>query len=279
MPVELTDSLTLDVPAAVHQLPWEAVVCHEAEAPVSAAEASRMTVGKIPYRGGIVPEERPALPGYDSGIACLLLGVFLLLAFNLNRYSTYIKTFTQDLWSVRRRENVFDVRTINETRVQMSMLLLVCVCEGIFVYALTPDTPLWSRLGMFPAIILLSVVAVAYYGAQTVAYRLVGYVFSDKVTSRQWIKGFSASQSLLGLALTIPAVLVLFNPGTACIMVSIAVFLYFTARLIFICKGFRLFYHNFDSLIYFILYLCTLEIMPLILLIRAYDFIAYFQPK
>lgn len=278
MPVEITDSVTVDVPVEVHRLPWEAVVCREAQAPSSAAETAKMTVGKIPYLGGIEPEERPTLPGYDSGIACLLLGVFLLLAFNLSRYSTYIKTFTQDLWSVRRRENVFNVRTINETRVQMSLLLLVCICEGILAHAVTADTPLWHHLGMFPVILILSAVAVAYYGAQTVAYRLVGYVFSDKVTSRQWVKGFSSSQSFLGLALTVPALLVLFNPGTAFIMVPIAVFLYFTARLIFICKGFRLFYHNFDSLVYFILYLCTLEIIPLILLVRAYDFIAYFQP-
>lgn len=278
MPVEITDSVTFDVPVAPHRTPWEVTVCREADAPVSEAERSQMTVGKIPYRSGIEPEERPTLPGYDSGIACLLLGVFLLLAFNLSRYSTYIKTFTQDLWSVRRRENVFNVRTINETRVQMSLLLLVCICEGILAHALTPATPLWGRLGMFPVVLILTSVAALYYLAQTVAYRLVGYVFSDRVTSRQWLKGFSASQSLLGLALTIPALLVLFNPGAAFIVVPIAVFLYFTARLIFISKGFRLFYHNFDSSIYFILYLCTLEIIPLILLVRAYGFIAYFQP-
>ncbi|WP_367617564.1 DUF4271 domain-containing protein, partial [uncultured Duncaniella sp.] len=32
---------------------------------------------------------------------------------------------------------------------------------------------------------------------------------------------------------------------------------------------FRLFYDNFGSLLYFILYLCTLEIVPLVLIYRA----------
>ncbi|MDE6655263.1 MAG: DUF4271 domain-containing protein [Muribaculaceae bacterium] len=34
----------------------------------------------------------------------------------------------------------------------------------------------------------------------------------------------------------------------------------------FIIKGFRIFYHKIWSLLYFILYLCTLEIVPLIIL-------------
>ncbi|MBP3590263.1 MAG: DUF4271 domain-containing protein, partial [Muribaculaceae bacterium] len=40
--------------------------------------------------------------------------------------------------------------------------------------------------------------------------------------------------------------------------------IYVSARLIFIIKGFKIFYNGFISLIYFILYLCTLEIVPLI---------------
>lgn len=37
---------------------------------------------------------------------------------------------------------------------------------------------------------------------------------------------------------------------------------YIAARVTFIAKGFRLFYDNFLSLLYFILYFCTLEIAP-----------------
>ncbi|MDE6169760.1 MAG: DUF4271 domain-containing protein, partial [Duncaniella sp.] len=48
-----------------------------------------------------------------------------------------------------------------------------------------------------------------------------------------------------------------------------AVVFYFLTRILFICKGFRLFYDNFGSLLYFILYLCTLEIVPLVLIYRV----------
>lgn len=282
MPIETADTLiaadTTAHSAETPMMPWDTALCHEAEAPWSGAESSRMTAGTIPYLKGMTPQERSTLPGYDSGVICLLILVFVLLSTNFSHYSTYIKNFTQDLWSVRRRENVFDVKTFSETRVQLSMALLVCLCEGIILYSVSTGAALWASIGIFPAILLLSAAAGLYYLLQTWSYRLTGYVFSDKVTSRLWIKGFNASQSFLGLSLTIPSLLLLFNPGLTAIMVGISVFLYFTARIIFICKGFRLFYDKFSSLSYFILYLCTLEIVPLILLFRVYFFIAKLQP-
>ncbi|MDE6240375.1 MAG: DUF4271 domain-containing protein, partial [Muribaculaceae bacterium] len=39
---------------------------------------------------------------------------------------------------------------------------------------------------------------------------------------------------------------------------------YLLFRLVFISNGFSIFYRNIFSLVYFILYLCTLEIIPLI---------------
>ncbi len=89
-----------------------------------------------------------------------------------------------------------------------------------------------------------------YYLWQLCAYRIVGYVFTDKLSARQWIKGFNASQALLGLLLTIPALIVLFNPGGAAAVANRNCLLS-DSRLIFIFKGFRLFYDNFGSLLYF----------------------------
>ncbi|MDE6061420.1 MAG: DUF4271 domain-containing protein, partial [Duncaniella sp.] len=61
-------------------------------------------------------------------------------------------------------------------------------------------------------------------------------------------------------------------------VVTIAIICYVLVRLIFIFKGFRLFYDNFGSLLYFILYLCTLEIVPPVLLWRCIGFFSKLQP-
>lgn len=259
--------------------PFAPASCVEVQAPTSAAETATMTLGKIPYTTGIRPSERQLLPGYDSGVLCMLIGVFLLLAYNFRHYSTYLKNFSYDLWSVRHTDDSFGVRTFSETGIQVSVVLLACLCEGIIVNAgLSVGGVTRGTLPTYVVIGGLMLIASLYYLWQLLAYRVVGYVFTDKISARQWLKGFNASQALLGLALTIPALVVLFNPEQAGVVLIIGATCYILARLIFIFKGFRLFYDNFGSLLYFILYLCTLEIVPPVIICRFIGFLSQLQP-
>lgn len=238
--------------------------------PLTRAELTDMTLGEIPYTHGLEPMERAGLPGYDSGVLCLLIGMFLLLAANFRHYSTFFKNFLSDLLSVRRREETFGVRTFSETGVQISIVLIACLCEGIIINSAFPERPvLGPVLGEFVIIGVFSLIAMVYYLWQLAAYGTVGAIFADKVSARMWMKGFNASQSLLCMLLVVPALFVLFNPAASRIIIILGIGFYILARLAFICKGFRLFYDNFGSLLYFILYLCTLEIVPLVLIYRA----------
>ncbi|MBD5185105.1 MAG: DUF4271 domain-containing protein [Bacteroides sp.] len=251
-------------------LPWTPLTVSEVNCPVALRGECGTGSDIPPYRHGMAPEERPQLPGYDSGTMVLLLGVFVLIAANFRHYSTFLKTFANDLWSVRRRGNVFDDHTVSETRIMGSLLLLACVCEGILAFgAVSAGLPAGSSMSIFPAIMTAVGVAVGYYVWQLAAYSITGYTFAAKSVRRQWLKGFNASQALLGLGLVIPAVMALFNPALSVTLAIIGAALYATARIIFICKGFRLFYDNFGSLLYFILYLCTLEITPVVILYKA----------
>lgn len=244
------------------------------DGPLTEAELSGTTVGVIPYTQGLEPIERAGLPGYDSGVLCLLIGMFLLLASNFRHYSTFFKSFLTDLLSVRRREKTFGVRTFSETGVQASIVLIACFSQGIIINSAFTERPAVGPVsGEFLVIGALTLVALAYYLWQLAVYGMVGAVFADKVSARMWMKGFNASQSLLSMLIVVPAVVVLFNPSASHIVIILGLISYFLARLAFICKGFRLFYDNFGSLLYFILYLCSLEIVPLVLLYRAVLFL------
>ena len=105
-----------------------------------------------------------------------------------------------------------------------------------------------------------------YYIFQLVAYNLVGYTFTTDEGRTYFVKGFTSSQSILGFLLLITALVALVFREAAEGMLITAGTLYLLARLTFIIKGFRIFYHKIWSLLYFILYLCTLEIVPLIIL-------------
>lgn len=272
-PAVRPDSMTTAAVDSVNiPSPFLKTSCRDIDAPVKTSfPLSSLTVGRIPFSNGLQGIERPLLPGYNTGVMCLLIITFLFLAANFRHYSTFVKTFTQDLWKVRNRSNIFDDHTMSETRVLASFIMVLCVSEGIILYsAIAPHirpAPIFASIGLITAIALI------FYLLQIAAYRTVGYVFTSSQNTIQWIRGFRASQSLLGITLVIPALIVLFNPGLDTAITAISLGLYILARIIFIFKGFRIFYINSFSLIYFILYLCTLEIIPPIIMCKTAVFV------
>lgn len=217
---------------------------------------------------------RNNLPGYDSWIMLIVLGVLLFAIFNFRNYSLLLKNFGRALWQVRERENAFDNHTLNETRILVSLILILCVSEGTLVMSLTSAENISPSIPSILSLLLFSLLAGVFYFFQYSSYTVVGYTFTDHNYTRQWLRCFNATQALLGLLFIIPTFIVLFNPEFTLPTAAICFVLYIGARIIFIIKGFRIFYHNLFSLIYFILYLCSLEIVPLVLVYRCRDYLS-----
>ena len=222
------------------------------------------TVTIAPYLSGNEPMARTNHPGHDSGIMMLLAFTFILVSFSFKYYRRMLSTYGQDLWNVRNRANAFDEHTSNEHSVIGILIFQLCVYAGLLISAkinsiipINPDKIMLTTCCMMGTYGL-------YYLFQLAIYSMVGYVFADKNGATQWIKGFNASQIFLGFTLILPSVISIFYPTTSGAMLTIASILYVVARLTFIFKGFRIFYKNLYSLFYFILYLCTLEIIPII---------------
>ncbi len=222
------------------------------------------TITIAPYLSGNEPMARTNHPGHDSGIMMLLAFTFILVSFSFKYYRRMLSTYGQDLWNVRNRANAFDEHTSNEHSVIGILIFQLCVYAGLLISAkinsiipINPDKIMLTTCCMMGTYGL-------YYLFQLAIYSMVGYVFADKNGATQWIKGFNASQIFLGFTLILPSVISIFYPTTSGTMLTIASILYVVARLTFIFKGFRIFYKNLYSLFYFILYLCTLEIIPII---------------
>ncbi len=237
-----------------------------------------MKTGVVDYADGLEAIPRHPLPGYDTGVMSLIIVTFLILAANFRHFKSYFKSVWNDLFSVRTRPNAFDDHTVGEERVLWSLLILLCVCEGIIAYSALSTMEIATG-NAFLTIGLLSVGAMCLYLFQLGCYQMVGYTFTTSVGRTQWVRGFNASQAMLGLALAVPALLSLFNPDFSGVLAIIGASLYIVARILFIIKGFRIFYDKIFSLFYFILYLCSLEIIPLLACGRGAFFLCYLLDK
>ena len=208
-------------------------------------------------------------PLHDTPSMALLLAGLLAVALCYHKGYKYIENFFHYMFSTRRRENMFEDHTVNETSIQAALVANTCIVEGFIIYLavqlMWPVFALSLQQGVFLHVAAYSGLALAFYAAQWVVFKLLGYTFLDAVGSKLWIDGFKASQSFLGLTLLPVLVLLMLYPAHGKLLLTVAASLYLVARLIFIYKGFRIFYGNLSSILYFLLYLCAVEIVPLVL--------------
>ena len=227
-----------------------------------------LEVMEVPPAGKAEPFVRSPL--HDTPSMALLLAGLLAVALSYHTGYKYIENFLHYMFSTRRRENLFEDHTVNETGILAALIANTCIVEGFLVYLavqlLRPSLATVLQQSVFPHIAAYCAMALGFYVIQWLVYKMMGYTFSDKVGSKLWIDGFKSSQALLGLLLLPVLVLVMLYPSSGKLLLSVSATLYLVARLIFIYKGIRIFYGNLTSILYFILYLCAVEIVPLFIM-------------
>ena len=209
-------------------------------------------------------------PLHDTPSMALLIAGLLAVALSYHTGYKYIENFFHYMFSTRRRENLFEDHTVNETKILAALIANTCIVEGLLVYLavqfLRPSLAPSLQSNVFPHVLAFTGMALAFYVVQRLVFMLIGFTFTDKVSSGLWLDGFKASQAFLGLLLLPVLVLLMVYPAHGKLLLTVAALLYLVVRLIFVCKGIRIFYGKLTSIIYFILYLCAVEIVPLVIM-------------
>lgn len=212
------------------------------------------------------PEGANDSAAHSSVIIALLAAIFIVAACNPSSLRRSIARYRSDLWNVRARRNAFDddEGAPLPMRVFLSVAaILICGFCGIFAAGATSALSAFAGAGAFAV----------FYFFDYVAYSIIGYAFTSPDNSAIWRRGFTASIALTGIILFVPLLFILFIPEARAFFSAVCLLVFFFLRIVFICKGFRIFYSGFPSLLYFILYLCTVEIIPLTALWKLFHFL------
>ena len=233
------------------------------DAPFSREDMALCSTGRVGYLQGKTPVPRtPSVANDNSMLAVILLFLVLVLV-NFRYCRRMFKNISEDLVGVRRRANVFDDHTANELRASLILIIQLCVCQALLLYLyFSPHFASFDIIN--EKLMKITLLTAGLYVFQLVAYLVVGTVFADKTSCRLWVRGYNMSASISGILLIIPTFIAVFYPSMANVMIITALVVFFVVKFLFLIKGIRIFYDKFYSLLYFILYLCTLEIIPLI---------------
>lgn len=262
--------------------------------PADSVPTDTITADTIQAQWGVVIDSpRPLEPVREpdtsmSWVIVVLLLCFVAVSIRFRNNGKYIVSIWKDITEVRERRNIFD-ETVRETSfmvllnilwiAEASILLgmLLMVPDSILPVSILPEgvlpgespTDLFTMTvkGALPAVVIYTILM--FFG-----YWVVGNVFSDSVHTRMWVRGYGAMNSLVAVVLFPIVLLALCYPQQVPLMLIIAGILFVFAKILFFYKGFRIFFSQGSSWVLFLYYLCSLEIVPLILLYVSAQFFA-----
>ena len=198
----------------------------------------------------------------------LVLAVIFISTVSYRKGYKYVADFLHNITSVRERTNLFEDHTVKETQIMTALTANTCIFEAILLYIafghFFPSAPP-AATPVTGFVFALSALTGLYHIAMLALCWLLGFIFSDKASTGLWLDGVKASSSMLGVPLAPITFAILIFPSFTSTGLFLAISLYFLARLIVIYKAFRIFFNNLQSSLYFILYLCSVEIVPVIL--------------
>ncbi len=224
----------------------------------------QMPVLEVPVAGNARTHNNSPLHDTGSMIMFLLSCLFLITSYRLGH--VYVSNLIHNMFSTKGKDDLYSDHTMSDTRIIIALMINTCLMEGLLLfYGLSwynPQLTLALQNSVFLHVLVLVLSAGLFLTLQLFMYRLIGFTFSDDRLTDLWVGGFLSSQAALGLLLFPIAVITLVFPATIKMMVTMSIVLYILARIVFISKGFRIFFNNLSSSIYFILYLCAVEIVP-----------------
>lgn len=222
-------------------------------------------------RAGDEPKQNISGGSGMSWIYLALLFLFCVIGLKFKGNSRYVKALVADLTDTRVRHNAFD-ETVRETSLLVLLNLMWAACAGVLLWVLLLEgipsgfaDSLSIQVSAPVGIGICIGIAAAYLLLTMLAYWIVGNVFADRAQTRVWLKGAAASTGLQTAALFPVALLTLAYPVWNSTMLIIAACVFGIGKIIFLYKGFRIFFTQISSWLLFLYYLCSLEIVPLIL--------------
>lgn len=215
----------------------------------------------------IEPAVRRIAAGSNSALLTALLAVFIVSAFCAPVVSRLVSNYFRQLLRSN-REPLAGERTFSERLAVVICLIQTIAFEGLLLFSAmggraASPLPVFAGLAALCGLLML---------VQLVGYRLVGYAFANAEDTHHWQSAFFITQSLLGYLLAIPAFGVLFYPAEFWTCAGISMAFYALCRIPLYISEFRIFKTDKFSLLYFFLYLCTLEIVPLLAIWRLAEF-------
>jgi len=206
----------------------------------------------------------------DNFVTLLLLLSFFLMAWVVARSRHYLTEQFKDFFCERERNNLFSERTQRELSGQLFLIFQACFAIGLLFFDFTQVHQPAVFAGVSPYQILgVGVLSsILYYLVKVGLYASVNSVFFERQQVRRWTDVYMLCILSLGVALLPIALLVVYFSLSYNVMAILFLLALLVNKIVLLYKCFQIFFKGAAGLMHVFLYFCTLEIVPLLVLVR-----------
>ena len=209
------------------------------------------------------------------GFIIFFICFFIIVSLISNRNKFLLSIFS-GLFRNKDRQNMFYEAVTNENLNKLFLCFQTILILSMIFYCYAIHEHFLSITTLAQMLLFLgkcSLIFIAFFLYKFFTYSIIGTIFFKKETVTQWNGDFFSLISLNGIFLFLPA-LILFYVETAYTLCIGFMIFYLIINLFFIFyKIHALFFQGKQLLLYFILYLCAQEIIPLYLVYRGFIYI------
>lgn len=259
------------IPETVHPEFGGYFVFHTDSASIFLAQNNALPVEKTAPFLGNMGVALP-FPQFELSIIFLLfLASLLLFAFVFSREgSALMGNFKNILSRGNRSVSYKEQITTTEVWGEFFLVMQACLIISIVLFVYLWNNQLLFYAGnthyyIFAGIFLLLGL---FVGIKYLIYRTIGAFFLEK-DMQNWIEKYFWILQLLGLVLFIPALFFVYLPEYRHIVLMVFLAVFAVSRLVIAFWVFSIFLKNKIGIIYFIVYLCGVEIAPYLLFYKG----------
>ena len=220
---------------------------------------------------GFVGIPHPSLPQTETWVFVTLFLLFILFVFSISRSSGFITETLKNFFQVKERSNIFNRATVNDSRFRFILVLFSIAVLSFYSYLALYQT---GNTFSFEKYAFFLMVTMLFFGFKSLTFELIGYVFLSESGFKIAKDNYFNIVSFLGIIMFPLLILQIYIPTIFIkIIIIISLITSVSSFILIIIKLFQIFFHKTVAFFYILLYLCTLEILPLIALYQVYKLI------
>ena len=197
-------------------------------------------------------------------VTSVLFLCFILVSYVLAHGKKHLEQQFKNFILSKERASLFDDTTASDVRYTLVLILQTCILSGFCVYDYFSDHDL-ILFRMVPHYLLLSIY-IGYVGFFFIAkwffYSFVNWIFFDKVRNIVWLQSYFNIVIGAGFLLFPFVLLIVYfdlSPQIAPYFIGLIIII---AKILLFYKCFSNFFNKLYGAFHLILYFCTLEILP-----------------